>query len=129
MRFLRSTRFWLLAFAALILLSSVSMCFMRFSAGGSVAVITQDGKELQRIDLSKVKNSYTIRVDHPDGGYNIILVEKGRISVTEASCPDKICIRQGKITDSSKPIVCLPNKMMIIIEGAGSSAGADSVSC
>lgn len=131
MRFLRSTRFWLFAFAALILLSTVSMCFMRLTPGGTVAVITLDGEEIQRIDLSKVRDPYSIRVESTNGGYNIVHVEKGKISVTEASCPDKICIRQGEISNSLKPIVCLPNKMMIIIEDpetVGSAGSADSVS-
>ncbi|MGI6027820.1 MAG: NusG domain II-containing protein [Candidatus Heteroscillospira sp.] len=122
MRFLRSTRFWVLAFAALILFSTLSMFFMRRSADGTTAVITQDGREIERIDLGKVKEPYTIRVDNPNGGYNIILVEKGQVSVTEASCPDKVCIRQGTITTGLKPIVCLPNKVMVIIEDASDDA-------
>lgn len=123
---LRSHRFWLAVFAALILLSSLSMLFMRRSAGGSVAVITQDGVEFQRIDLSEVKESYELKVTNSDGGYNIILVEPGTISVIEASCPDHICISQGKISDSLRPIVCLPNKLMISIDG-GETPDVDSV--
>ena len=124
---LRSHRFWLAAFAALILLSSLSMLFMRRSAGGSVAVITQDGAEIQRIDLSEVKESYEIKVTNPSGGYNLVLVEPGAISVIEASCPDHVCIAQGKISDSLRPIVCLPNKLMITISG-GETPDIDSVS-
>ena len=30
-----------------------------------------------------------------------------------ADCPDKLCINQGKITDSSKKIICLPNKVIV----------------
>ena len=125
MRILRSSRFWLLAFAALLLFSSFAMIFMGRSAGGSTAIITQNNVEIERIDLSKVKESYTIRVENPEGGYNMVLVEKGKISVFEASCPDKICVNQGKISDSLKPIVCLPNRVMVLIEGAKAETGAD----
>ena len=128
MHFLRSTRFWIFVFVGLILLSTISMFFMHFNAGGSTAIITQNGQEIQRIDLKKVKTPYTIQIDNPDGGYNLILVEKGQISVSEASCPDKICIQQGKISSSLKPIVCLPNKLMIVIEGPRDANDADSVS-
>lgn len=127
MRMLRSSRFWLAAFAALLLFSSFAMIFMGSGAGGHIAVITQNNQEIERIDLSKVKDSYTIRVDNPDGGYNMVLVEKGKISVIEASCPDKICVNQGKISDSLKPIVCLPNRVMVLIEDTKNAAGADAL--
>ena len=127
-RIVQSTRFWLIVFAALILLSTVAMFFLKTTSGGTVAVVSQDGKELQRIDLSRVKEPYTIRIDGKDGGYNIVLVEPGRICVLEASCPDKVCINQGWISDSSKPIVCLPNKMMIVIEGSENSDELDGIS-
>jgi len=116
MRLLRSSRFWLVVFAALILFSTLSMFFMRSKSGGSTAVIIQNNEEIYRIDLSKVKDPYTIRIDKPEGGYNIVHVEKGKICVSEASCPDKICVNTGKISDSLKPIVCLPNKLMVLIE-------------
>ncbi len=46
-------------------------------------------------------------------GYNIIHIENGQIWIHEASCPDKICIHQGKISDNGEIIVCLPNRMLI----------------
>jgi len=127
MRLIRSSRFWLVVFAGLILFGTISMFFMGSTAGGSTAIITQNNEEIERIDLSKVKEPYTIRIDNPNGGYNIVLVEKGKISVSEASCPDKICMNTGKITNSLKPIVCLPNKVMVIIEGPQDANGADTL--
>ncbi|HBE87040.1 MAG TPA: hypothetical protein DDW53_19330, partial [Lachnoclostridium sp.] len=38
-------------------------------------------------------------------------------SITEASCPDKVCVRTGKIHRSGELIVCLPNRVVITIEG------------
>lgn len=125
-RLLGSTRFWLTSFIVLVLASAGLLVYRNTSAGGTVAVITQDGQEIQRIDLNKVTNAYTLRVDHPDGGYNLVLVEHGQISVTEASCPDKVCINQGTIHDSLTPIVCLPNKLMITIEGTEDDLMADA---
>ena len=50
-------------------------------------------------------------------GHNTVLVKKGEICMADADCPDKICISQGGISDASYPIVCLPNKVIIKIEG------------
>lgn len=125
-KLLSSTRFWLGGFILLVVISAGLLIYRNASASGAVAVITQDGKEFQQIDLDKVEESYTLRVDHPGGGYNLVLVEYGRISVIEASCPDKVCINQGTISDSLTPIVCLPNKMMIVIEDTTDEPLADA---
>ncbi|MGE4354258.1 MAG: NusG domain II-containing protein [Oscillospiraceae bacterium] len=127
-KLLQSTRFWLIVFAAIILFSTAAMFFLKGGGSGTIAVITQDGKELQRIDLSHVTEPYTIRIDSDNGGYNIVEVEPGRIRVLEASCPDQICVNQGWISDSSKPIVCLPNKLMIVIEDGENPDGLDGIS-
>ena len=124
-KLLRSTRFWLGCFIGLALVSAGFLMYRNASAGGVVAVVTRDGQELQRIDLDKVTEAYTLRAEHPDGGYNLILVEHGKISVTEANCPDKVCIDQGTISDSLTPIVCLPNKVMIAIEDTGNDLAVD----
>ena len=50
-----------------------------------------------------------------DTGYNILHIENGQIWIHDASCPDKICISQGKISQDGEIIVCLPNKMLIKI--------------
>ena len=42
-----------------------------------------------------------------------MLVEKGQISMLEADCPDKVCVKQGAISDGARPIICLPNNVLI----------------
>ena len=46
-------------------------------------------------------------------GKNIAIIESGSVYMKKADCPDKLCVRQGKITDNAKKIVCLPNKVII----------------
>jgi len=82
-----------------------------------IARITRDGVLLKEIDLSQVDESYAITLE--DGsGTNTVLVEPGRIRISEADCPDQICVNQGYILDSTVPIVCLPHKLMVEIVGA-----------
>ncbi len=72
------------------------------------ACIYEDGKLIHKIDLSMVTKAYTIELDG-----NIVFVEKGQISVIEADCPDKLCIKQGAVSGGARPIVCLPNNVVI----------------
>ena len=88
-----------------------------------VARITLDGELLREIPLDEVEESYSFTVD-AEGGSNTILVEPGRIRVSEADCPDQVCVGQGFISDGTVPVVCLPHKLIIEIVGGGSQFDA-----
>jgi hypothetical protein len=82
----------------------------------SVARITRDGVLLEEIDLTKTQAPFSFLLE--DGrGRNLISVEQGRIRVSEADCPDQICVDQGWISAGTVPIVCLPHRLMIQIVG------------
>ena len=85
------------------------------------AYIYKDGELVEKVDLSEIDKPYTINV-----GGNVVLVEKNCISMKEASCPDKLCIKQGRITNGSHPVVCLPNR--VVIKVGNEDGGADAVS-
>lgn len=112
---------WIIAgiFAALLLGCAAFMLFA--PKGGDAAEIYLDGKLLTRLDLSDVKEPYTLDV----GDGNTVLIERGRISMQWASCPDGLCIKQGAATPS-KPVVCLPNRVMIVVSGK-TGGGVDAV--
>lgn len=88
-----------------------------------VARITRDGELLEEIQLDKVDKSYSFTVED-EFGSNTVLVEPGRIRISQADCPDQVCVDQGFISDGTVPIVCLPHKLMIEIVGGGSDLDA-----
>lgn len=106
---------------ALLLIGGVIGCiFVMQKDRGAVAVITQNGTTLHRIDLSDVQESYTITLDDGDGGENVILVEPGRISMQHADCPDGLCMKMPPLPEGGLPIVCLPHHVIIEMEEAAS---------
>ena len=110
---------WTVAFLILCALC-VSLHFFHSGAQrGKTAVIKRGGEVIKTIDLSAVSEPYEIKIEG-DGGFNIISVEKDRIAVKDADCPDKLCVKQGFIDTGAYPIVCLPHKVTVSIEnGAG----------
>ncbi len=90
-------------------------------ADRAVAVIEQDGKEILRLPLGEER---TVRIDW-DGGYNVVMVGHGSVQISEADCPDRVCVRQGQISRGQETIVCLPHRLLIRLEGAG--AGVDAM--
>lgn len=108
------TKTWILIFALLLLICAASTLLLHQSAQeASVVEIRQGGRLIKTIDLTQVQNPYSFVVEDANGGSNTILVEPGRICISEADCPDQVCIRRGWLTDSAAPIVCLPHQLVI----------------
>ncbi len=99
----------LLAALALYLVSQVSL-----GAQSSVVVVTVDGEEVLRRPLA-MEDRYEIAQD--DGSLNIIRVQGGAVWMEEANCRDGLCIRQGRMKNGAKTIVCLPHKVVVQLEG------------
>lgn len=67
-------------------------------------------------------------IEKEDGtGYNTVHIEDGKIWIHDATCPDKICLNQGKIQNGGEVIVCLPNKFMIQIKGSTENSDVDII--
>ena len=62
-----------------------------------------------------------------NGGHNVVKIHDGGVEVTDADCPDKVCVHTGFINKPSQSIVCIPNRLNIIINGEGDDAGHDAV--
>ena len=110
---------WILALLILLAAGSAAFLLLRPHDEGRIAQITIDGEVIREINLDDVRETEVFTVNGPAGFSNTIRVEPGRICVESAGCPDQICVHQGYIEDSTFPIVCLPNRLMIEILGGG----------
>ena len=72
--------------------------------------IVQDGQVLYRFDLEQTGDQ-TIEVQY-EGRINTVEIKDHRIHMLAAECPDQTCVQMGWL-DSSVPIVCLPNHLVI----------------
>ena len=90
------------------------------TSGGTTAVIYQNGEIIREIKLNEINEPIEFTIEGENGQTNDVRAENGRIRITSASCPDKICVHQGWIENGVVPIVCLPNKVTIEIRGDAS---------
>ena len=119
----KNAKIILILLLAAAVLSVGVLLLQRKQPASPVARITRDGEVLEEIPLDEVEESYSFVVES-EGGSNTILVEPGRIRVSEADCPDQVCVSQGFISDGTVPVVCPPHKLMIEIVGGGSAFDA-----
>lgn len=76
--------------------------------------VSVDGNVVRTLDLNK-NTEFT--VDGYRGGTNHVVIQDGSVRITDASCPDKLCVKQGAIRRTGEAIVCLPNRVIIRITG------------
>ena len=80
----------------------------------STVVVTVDGREAMRRPLV-MEGSYDVLQE--DGSLNVLTIRDGAVWMSEANCRDGLCIRQGKMKNGAKTIVCLPHKVVVQITG------------
>ena len=58
-------------------------------------------------------------------GHNHLSIRDGSAQVTEADCPDGLCMHQGRISRNGEMNVCLPHRLIVevISEDAGGNDG------
>ncbi len=97
-----------------------------FSIAGSVtgqkAVVTVAGKTYGTYSLSQ-NQTVTIK---QNGHTNKFSIKNGYVQMTYSDCKNQICVNKGKINQTSQSIVCLPNKVVITIQGGDSKYDAVS---
>lgn len=84
----------------------------------AIATVQVKNKEVLRIDLTK-NDSYTVEGTLGDVHID---VKDGGVAVTQENSPHHLCSKQGYVTSSVTPIVCLPNETVITIENGEDSS-------
>ena len=69
-----------------------------------------DGEIVKEFDINQ---DTTYEIQGVDDGTNLLVIKDGVAEVTEASCPDSLCINMGQISNVGESIVCLPNKVVV----------------
>lgn len=83
---------------------------------GETVVIEVNGEVYGRYDLKSEKSVNVLEIN-TKYGYNKIEIENDGVSVTETDCSDRLEVKQGKIKNVGEMLVCLPNRLVIKIEG------------
>ena len=88
---------------------------------GGYVEVEQSGQIVATYSLS-IDGEYSL-----NGGTNILVIEGGAAYLKDANCPDKTCVKTGKIHYVNQSIICLPNEISITVRG-NSDDGVDIIS-
>ena len=107
--------------AVCLLLSLAPAVIWTGSIGGSCyAEVTVAGSVQRRVQLSAHHgvDEFDVNTEY---GFNHIVIEDGAIFITDADCPDKLCVQQGRAEKHGDRIACLPHRLLIEVKGEGDS--------
>jgi hypothetical protein len=94
-----------------VLIVGVAGIFLVNSAKkGTIAIIKIDGKAVAEIPIQD---------EYYELNFNGVTVccENSEMFVKESSCPDKVCVRSGRISKTGEGIICAPNRVAVEISG------------
>ena len=112
---------WDAVVALAVLLLAIGTAVVFYSGLGSsshvTATITHKGEVVDKVILSALNEEKTVTID---GTYHltIALTEDG-VQVTESDCPTQDCVRTGTISRPGQSIVCLPEQVVVRLDGEG----------
>jgi len=120
---LKKADLWLLAIVvAIAMVFIIPLLFNDHEdeGGKQYARITVDGKLYKLVELTDEKQEVPIETKF---GYNLLTSFDGGIEMTDADCPDKLCLTFGHVSNIGQTIVCLPNRVMVEIVGDKGAGG------
>lgn len=89
---------------------------------GSYVTISIDGREYKTLPLSL---DTELIIPGADGGSNCLTIKNEQASITDADCPDKLCVRQPAIHHNGESLICLPHKVIAEVHNTNPDDGSD----
>ena len=96
-------------FLALLLLVSYRVFFRR---QGDYVTVTVGGQQYTTLPLD---TDTSISIPGIKGSANTLNIREGYADMTDATCPDRLCVHQKKVRCQGESLVCLPNQVIVTV--------------
>ena len=111
---------WLdIALIALVLAGSALLSWRVYTGDGTPPVLHITGATGEWYYPLDAERRVTVR---GPAGETVVLISHGQARVIESDCPEKLCVRSPAISRGGEWIACLPNRVMLTVEGSGGGA-------
>ena len=96
-------------------------------------LVSEDGNRFQILVDGEVYGEYSLEEDISidvvvnDRIINTVEVSDGEVYMSDASCPDKLCVKEGHISHKNESIICLPNKVVIEVTQSDEESEYDTI--
>ena len=106
-----------------VFLAAAAAAVCLFAGAGLLSGKTMKRPALEILTGNQVFGVYDLTEDRTIriGETNVCEIRDGEVRMTEADCPDRICIHSAAITAKGGSIVCLPNHIVLRVTDANDS--------
>lgn len=105
-----------------VLLLGVAAAWLTYggeNSGALTATVKHRGQVVARVELSSLTEEKTVSID---GAYHLtVTLDRTGAAVTDSDCPGQDCLHTGRITRAGQNIVCLPEQVIVTLEGKAPS--------
>ena len=105
-----------------VLLLGVTAAWLAYggeNSGALTATVKHRGQVVARVELSSLAEEKTVSID---GAYHLtVTLDRTGAAVTDSDCPGQDCLHTGRITRAGQSIVCLPEQVIVTLEGKAPS--------
>ncbi len=123
MRTMKKGDWIIILFALLMAVVPIGIRLLRVSTGlqETIVTVTEEGKVIYQ------GPAWKDHVVETAGGGNRIVIRNGEVYMEYADCPDQTCVKEGK-AGPAKPLVCLPNHVIVTITASDGEPDYDAIS-
>lgn len=124
---MKNTRLDILLLAGLLILGLLlaGLVYLPRSGNASVVEVRVKGKVTATYPLS---SNIEKTIVTEDGDSNTFCIKDNTVTMTDASCPDQICVRTKSISKTGESIVCLPHQVVLAITSSQTPPELDGIS-
>lgn len=105
-----------------VLLLGVAAAWLTYggeNSGALTATVKHRGQVVARVELSSLTEKKTVSID---GAYHLtVTLDRTGAAVTDSDCPGQDCLHTERITRAGQSIVCLPEQVIVTLEGKAPS--------
>jgi len=99
-----------------VLLGLAAVLFAAGGAGGTGTDVRIRGESFEQV--APLHERATFEVEGPLGT-TVVVVEDGTASIVSSPCPHQVCVGMGAVSGAGQATVCVPNRVVVTVEGAG----------
>ena len=114
----------LLLLGILLAVAVFALVYLLTRKEGAYASVLKNGEEIGRYSLAE---DQTIPLLKDGEVTNLLVIGNGKAQITEATCPDQICVNHRAISKAGETIVCLPQQVVVKIVASAEADEPDLV--
>ena len=122
MKLIEKSKLEILIWAGIFVIFAILFILNSTAKKGMAVQVRVDGDVFATYSLGKDGKYPIIK-----NGKNILIISDGKAYINEADCPDKLCVKQGKISRVGRNLICLPNKVVIEVLSEDDETKVDAV--